>query len=386
MLIVPSISWVFYMEEKHFTFIVTKSCQLSCKYCYLVGKNPNEEMSFNIAKAFVDLIISSFIPTKEDCVYFDFIGGEPLLKIDLISDICDYIEELFNASNHPWKDRHYFGITTNGLLYNSSKVQNFISKYRSIIDISISIDGTKKKNDLNRIFPDGRGSYDYIEENVKLWLRQYPNAITKMVISSDDLPFVFESACHLISLGLVRLDMNLVVEDVWKDGDDSILENQLIQLADYVVDNNLYDSHKLYIFEDGIGHALTPGDALSPCRHSFLSVDSSGTLYTCLRFASFSLKNKGCRSVGDLSSGINWNHLRAFNTIDNLTVTANRCKDCEIASGCRWCPGENYDTSSIGSIFNKATAICKMHKVRVRAKNYYTNRIISKENGRIWKI
>ena len=343
-------------------------------------------MSYDVAKKFVDMILSTNFSNGDDCVYFDFIGGEPLLEIDLISDICDYIEERLNKSNHPWKEHHFFGITTNGILYDSPKTQRFISKYHSILDISISIDGTKQKNDLNRVFPDGRGSYDYIEENVKLWLRQYPNAITKMVISSEDLPFVFESACHLISLGLVRLDMNLVVEDVWKDGDDLILEQQLLQLADYIVDNNLYDSHKLYIFEDGIGHALTQGDALSPCRHSFLSVDSSGTLYTCLRFASFSLRNKDCRSVGSLSTGINWNHLRVFNTIDNLSVTAEKCKDCEIASGCRWCPGENYDSSATSSIFDKATAICKMHKVRVRAKNYYTNRIISKENGRIWKI
>ena len=373
-------------EEKHFTFIVTKSCQLSCKYCYLVGKNSNERMSFEVAQQFVDFILSCNFLDNDDDVYFDFIGGEPLLEIDLIINICDYIDKQLVLLNHPWKDHYYYGITTNGILYNSPKTQEFITKYHSILDISISIDGNRQKNDLNRIFPDGRGSYDFIENNVKLWLKQFPDAITKMVISSVDLPFVFESACHLISLGLIRLDMNLVVEDVWKDGDDVILENQLLKLADYIVDNNLYDSHRFYIFEDGIGHELTKGDALSPCRHSFLSVDSSGTLYTCLRFASFSLRSKKYRSVGSLTSGINMNYLRAFLTIDNLSVSAEKCKGCEIASGCRWCPGENYDSSASDSIFDKATAICKMHKVRVRAKNYYTNRIISKENGRIWKI
>lgn len=28
---------------KTITFIVTKDCQLACKYCYLVGKNENEK-------------------------------------------------------------------------------------------------------------------------------------------------------------------------------------------------------------------------------------------------------------------------------------------------------------------------------------------------------
>ena len=30
---------------KNITFIVTKDCQLACKYCYLVGKNEKERMS-----------------------------------------------------------------------------------------------------------------------------------------------------------------------------------------------------------------------------------------------------------------------------------------------------------------------------------------------------
>ena len=35
---------------KTITFIVTKDCQLACKYCYLVGKNENERMSIETAK------------------------------------------------------------------------------------------------------------------------------------------------------------------------------------------------------------------------------------------------------------------------------------------------------------------------------------------------
>ena len=33
---------------KNITFIVTKDCQLACKYCYLVGKNSKERMTFEI--------------------------------------------------------------------------------------------------------------------------------------------------------------------------------------------------------------------------------------------------------------------------------------------------------------------------------------------------
>lgn len=42
---------------KNITFIVTKDCQLACKYCYLIGKNTKERMSWEIAKAAIDYIL-----------------------------------------------------------------------------------------------------------------------------------------------------------------------------------------------------------------------------------------------------------------------------------------------------------------------------------------
>lgn len=40
--------------SKTVTFIVTKDCQLACKYCYLVGKNSKERMPWEIAKQAID--------------------------------------------------------------------------------------------------------------------------------------------------------------------------------------------------------------------------------------------------------------------------------------------------------------------------------------------
>ena len=45
------------IRYKNITFIVTKDCQLACKYCYLVGKNSKERMSFEIAKQAIDYLL-----------------------------------------------------------------------------------------------------------------------------------------------------------------------------------------------------------------------------------------------------------------------------------------------------------------------------------------
>ena len=67
-------------KVKQVTFIVTKDCQLACKYCYLVGKNSNETMSFEVAKKAVDYILSEKV--KDDSVVWDFMGGEPFMEIE----------------------------------------------------------------------------------------------------------------------------------------------------------------------------------------------------------------------------------------------------------------------------------------------------------------
>ena len=121
---------------------------------------------------------------------------------------------------------------------------------------------------------------------------QFENVATKMVISSEDLPYVYESGVHLLELGVSRLDMNLVVEDVWRDGDDKILEEQLVRFADYVIEHNLHQDRKLFIFEECIGKPFNPSFESSPCGSMMLSVDSSGSFYTCLRFAGYSLRSK----------------------------------------------------------------------------------------------
>ena len=84
---------------KSITFIVTKDCQLACKYCYLVGKNVKERMQWSVAKKAIDYILQHEHDFTEESVIWDFIGGEPFLEIDLIDRICDYIKtEMFRLN------------------------------------------------------------------------------------------------------------------------------------------------------------------------------------------------------------------------------------------------------------------------------------------------
>ena len=368
---------------KSITFIVTKDCQLACKYCYLVGKNEKERMSWDVAKQAIDYILEHEQDFPEKSVVFDFIGGEPFLEIDLIDRICDYIKKELYRRHHHWFDSYRFSFSTNGINYHSDKVQTFIRKNPTHLSIGITIDGTKRKHDLNRIWKGGkdeRGSYDDVVRNIPLWLSQFPNAGTKVTISSADIPYIKESVLHLYSLGIHQVNINVVFEDVWQEGDDRLFEDQLMQLADAIIDEGWYEDYACSFFSENIGKPLDPErENNNWCgAGKMLAIDAAGNFYPCTRFAAYSLRSKAPIIIGNVRDGINKNKLRPFLTLDRTTQSPQKCIDCEVASGCAWCQGENYDAADSPTIYQRSTAICLMHKARVRANNYYWNRLFRK--------
>lgn len=365
-------------SAKSITFIVTKDCQLACKYCYLVGKNAKERMTWPVAKQAIDYILDHEAEMREQSVIWDFIGGEPFLEIDLIDQICDYLKVEMFRRNHHWFNAYRFSFSTNGINYDSEKVQRFIRKNRNHLSVGITIDGTARKHDLNRVWKgDARGSYADVVRNIPLWLEQFPGAGTKVTISSADIPYIKESVLHLFALGIHEVNINCVFERVWHEGDDARFEEQLTELADAIIDQRLYRENACSFFDEGIGKPLHPKrDNGNWCGAGMmLSVDAAGNFYPCTRFAQYSLRSKPALTIGNVRDGIDKNRLRPFLTLDRLTQSPDECKTCEVASGCAWCQGENYDAADTHTIYQRATAICKMHKARVRANNYYWNRL-----------
>ena len=370
-------SWQIGMA-KSITFIVTKDCQLACKYCYLVGKNSKERMSWKVAKQAIDYILERENEFIQESVIWDFIGGEPFLEIDLIDKICDYLKLEMYRREHHWFNSYRFAFSTNGINYHEDKIQKFIEKNHRHLSIGITIDGTELKHDIYRIYKvSGKGSYKDVVRNIPLWLSQFPDAGTKVTISSPDIPYIKESVLHLFELGIKEVNINCVFEDVWKEDDDKLFESQLIELADEIIDRRMFESHNCSFFMEHIGKPLDRElDNQNWCGAGMmLAVDAAGVFYPCTRFAQYSLRNKPAWVIGNVKDGIDHNKLRPFLMLDRCTQSPQECIECEVASGCAWCQGENYDAAKTHTLYQRSTAICKMHKARVRANNYYWNKL-----------
>lgn len=364
-------------NSKLITFVVTEDCNLQCRYCYMTGKNSRNKMTFETAKKAIDYILSHPENFSETSVVWEFIGGEPFLEIDLIDKICDYIKIELYRLNHKWFNNYRFNFSSNGLLYNHPKVQNYIEKNKYNVNIGLSIDGNKIKHDLQRVKADGSGSYDDIMKNVPLWLKQFPETGTKATFASSDLPYLKDSVMSLWDNGITNVAANVIFENDWKEDDDLIFENQLKELADYIIDNQLWDKYNATLFSDNIGFPLTEGDLhVNWCgAGKMLAINHEGNFYPCVRFVDYSLNNRDGYIIGDSANGYDLDKVRAFKALTTKHQSTEECLNCPIATGCAWCQGLNYDEAEIDSIYERATYICKMHKARVRANDYYWARL-----------
>ncbi|MDU1322191.1 MAG: radical SAM peptide maturase, CXXX-repeat target family [Clostridium botulinum] len=364
------------------TFIVTEGCNLRCKYCYQVHKNGENRMDFETAKKSVDYILDNREIFSAPGVVWDFIGGEPLLEIELMDQITDYIRLQTYKRDHEWFAMNRINFTTNGVSYDDPRVRKFIAKNKTKCGATVTIDGTKNKHDLQRIYPNGKGSYDDVVKNIPLWLADFPYAATKVTFGSDDLKYLKESIIHLWKLGIKDVPANVVFEDVWKENDDLIFEEQLKQLADYIIENKLWNEYNTTLFEDFIGRPVSEENKnRNRCGAGMmLAVDGRGNFYPCLRYSAYSLENKNGYVIGNVEEGLDFDKIRPFVGLSLLTQSDVECADCEIADGCSWCQGHCYDETNCETNYKRVKYICKMHKARYRANEYYWGRLRDEYN------
>ena len=362
------------------TFCVTEECNLRCKYCYMTGKNAFNRMSIDVAKKAVDFFLHQ--PIEEEAVIWDFIGGEPTLEMELIDEISDYIKQQMYLLDHPWFNNYIFSVGTNGLLYRTKSVQDYLTKNAGHVSFSITIDGTKDKHDLMRIKSDGRGSYDEVYKSVMLWQQQFPGMSTKVTFASDDLKYLKDSIIHLWNIGLDRIPANVVFEDVWKEGDDIIYEEQLRALADFIVEHRLYYTKSVRFFDPSVGFPL--GKRHKQVRFcgsgKMMAVDSAGDIFPCIRFLDFCIPNKPPLKTGSIYSGFEEERRKAFKSINIEILNDGECANCPVASGCFSCTGCNYAYASENTIFTRTKFHCAMQKAQVRANEYFWNRFTETEN------
>jgi radical SAM peptide maturase (CXXX-repeat target family)/CXXX repeat peptide maturase len=364
--------WGANKKIKNITFSVTDECNLRCTYCYFKHKTHKNVMKLETAKKAVDDILTDPNCETFDGAIWEFIGGEPTIEMELIDKISDYILYKMYKLRHKWLYCYRFMIGTNGLLYTSEAFQQYIRKHHGNLSVAVTIDGSKEKHDLSRIKKDGSGSYEDVKKIIPLWKRQFNADSTKATFSHNDLPYLKESIINLWSLGIKCVAANIVFEDVWEPGDVEIFKEQLFGLADYIIENNLWDEYSVRFFDPIVG--TPPTDILmrkNSCGTGrMLAINTNGDYYPCVRFMPSATTMNPFEKLGSVESKISSDRLRPFYLLNTKNQSSIKCLKCDIAGGCTWCSGFNFDNSTIGTLFERQTFVCEMHKANVAANKY----------------
>lgn len=374
------------------TVQVTDACNLCCSYCYQINKSTNV-LSLENAKKFIDLILTDDSTINDhinrynsDIVILDFIGGEPLLEIDLIEQVCDYFLTRMIETNHPWLPYYQITVGTNGVLYNDPRVQRFIKKYLGRLSFNITVDGNKKLHDSCRVFPDGSGSYDLAIAAAEDWIKTSGMRVpsTKLTIAPGNVEYLSEAIIDMMNHGFININENCVYEEGWTIEHAKVLYRELKKLANYVLEHDLETSHTFRIFNPDWYRPMMEEDNQNWCGGDgrMLAVDVHGNLFNCIRYMESSLGNDAKPLIiGHVDRGIgiteeDKQNLHCMQCINRRSQSTDECFHCPIANGCGWCTGYNYQ--KFGTCNKRATYTCQMHQAASLANAYYWNSIMEK--------
>lgn len=377
------------IDIRYITFVVTERCPLRCTYCYedhdrhKHGKTMTKETGRQIVDFIFDeqKINGYFDHNKVKGVVLDFIGGEPLLEIDLIDYIVDYFKYKAILLKHHWLNSFMINISSNGVLYFTEKVQKFLNKNKDLVSLGITIDGNKDLHDACRVFPDGSGSYDIVSKAIKAQSNLQCTTTTKITLSPENIPFISESIIHLWELGIDAINGGPVFENVWSPEDCVVYFDELIKLSNYIIDSDLYTHKYTSLFDEKLGVKSDNDKNFCGGTGNMLSFDYNGNAFPCLRYMQHSLHSQKEQPIGNLEHGMDGDEnpfLKELKEITYSSQSPQKCIDCKVSLGCAWCSGYNYDC--FGTPNMRATFNCEMHKTKILANYYYWNKLYKKLN------
>jgi uncharacterized protein len=303
------------------TFWVTTKCNMNCKYCYEGEKKLEKAMNVDIADRAIDYTIRHYndLHTKEP-LDVGFHGGEPLLQFELIKYIINKFRDYFRNDDEMLK----FSMTTNGVLLTEE-----ISKYicDNIQFLSISLDGTKKTHDTNRVLLNEAGTYDIVAEKFMDLLKKRSDIRVRTTFNSKTVANLSEDVKHLIDMGFMMI---VPAPDLFSNDWDT--EHMEILYSEMQKIKNLLEAYdKKMDIKVGIVDPTFEDRPKGTCSGGItgIHIDPEGSIYPCINTVGHEEF-----IVGHINTGINKKKLEEIHALSRIENT--QCSGC---SRYKYCDG-----------------------------------------------
>jgi uncharacterized protein len=312
---------------------------LACIYCFKWQKKA-VNMDEPTAKSAIDWLLDSSGGYRGE-LKVNLMGGEPLLRFDLIQKIVPYGKM---RARQRGQNLH-FGCTTNCTRV-TDELMTFWRRFG--MGFHCSIDGIPEVQNHNRPFLGGGASSAAVEKNVPKILAYRPEVMARATVSPHSAPTLLASAKYLAGLGFRSMTFKAAVNCDWKESDFAVLRSQYERLGDLYIDR-LGSRNPLGIaeFKNGLEriHSLQATSHF-PCGagRGMALVDPRGDMWPCHRFGPHQCA--GQFTFGKLGGPFNDRLRDVFLKYNVLADAKPDCRNCRAALTCRsWCYAECVDST-----------------------------------------
>lgn len=310
-------------KAMYLSIMPTLNCNLRCPYCFEHHSNCN--MSDRVADSIISIIDNKIKNDGLESLKIDWYGGEPTLRMDIISDLSTKVQDLCRKNNITYLST----ITTNASLMNEEKAKQL--KEAGVSFMQITIDGPKDVHDTRRIGADGSPTFDTIIDFIKQYKNQFDIVIRINIDKTNEnavdrlLVFLAEN-----NLNDVRIAIKGVVSSEERDVSDTELSGK--ELSDLILEKYKYAA-ELGLNPVVFSYFDSPSNffCIVDCLNQFI-ITPDGRLFKCGE--SYLPHDPGYVGQIDLDNQtLDIDELQAnIWTKDPFADTA--CADCEILPMC----------------------------------------------------
>lgn len=341
-------------ECKTIMLMITENCNLACTYCYEHNKS-KKAMSFECAQNIIRKEFSDMQDYSRGEI--ELFGGEAFMEFDLIKQIYD-----FTLAEFPDIEIR-FSNTTNGTLV-KGEILDWLWQHKDRFFCTLSLDGSRRMQNTNRIFPNGEGTFDTID--IDFFRKAWPRGSAKMTVSEESVPYLAEGVKYIESRGFycmatfasgLHWNINAIKDDLFQ---------QMSILIDHYVENDtrtmcqmLNYNLKMIFYPFDNDFRYCGAGVVKKCY------DVDGNCYPCQGLAPMTLGRKAEYFMNK--------DFKNFRLSDS-----NTCKRCKWVRLCRTCYAANY--METGSVEMNSSDMCFLNRVCIlTSSKIQYERLIKKE-------
>jgi len=331
-------------------FHITNQCNLRCKYCY-VWKTP-EKMSNEISIKAINRILFDAKKHEYKKVMIQFSGGECLLELNRII----YLVHLSNQLANQLGIIINYAIVTNGVLINKKSAQLL---KKNNINVAVSLDGLDKYHDAQRVFPDGSGTFKYVEKGIKNLLATNVAFHTTVTITSKNIENIPDLTKYFLDNN-ISFVFNFYAENPCVQEDLKADDKKLIKYLKKsfrIIYNYPFQNKIIPTILDYISFKKPH---LSKCSigHGFLVINHKGKLASCPSTIDQPI---GSIEDDDIIETTRKSYLVSKNRLSVEKITS--CKNCQWIYTC--CGGCSLLTFRYKGRYDANSPYCKVYKALI---------------------